>query len=527
MANETQLQAAVLRYTRLGIDTFPLMPLQKTPLIKAWQTRKPYQMWRKAPANANIAIRTSGDLQLAVIDCDDKNQPGTYDRVVALLNSLGLQPNTYPVVQTASGVGRHIYLRLHERLNGSISLLTGQLGAGEFRYGTGAYVVAAPSIMDDGSVYTLIAGDFGSIPVVSALRLFPALCGTAPDLSISCEKNAKIPRSAWPLLKGRHIDQYRSRSDAEQALITILVNAGLAFPDIQALFQTNPCAGRYSEQRQESPPSADKWLQHSYEAAVDWTSKSESEACQKAHRLHDWASARAWPGRGGHCDQSVFLAHVEIMRRAGRDEYAAAVRDLADLANVSAMTASRSTKRLVEQGLLKIIRKGSGDYAAQYAICCDRLLQTGTLPHTGGSRECTSLNILSDDVFTTRTGLGKTAGQIWLALVEHGPQTEKGLAQRTGRCLSTIRRNLQKMASITDRCTGTVYNLVSRKGDCWHANSVPLPSVAEAIGAAGCRERRRKHHQQERMAHFQHFRKKSQATEQGETGAAEPAASHQ
>jgi hypothetical protein len=57
----------------------------------------------------------------------------------------------------------------------------------------------------------------------------------------------------------------KSRSEAEQSLITSLINAGHDFASVLALFMRYPCAGKFSELRVESEKKAESWLRHSYD----------------------------------------------------------------------------------------------------------------------------------------------------------------------------------------------------------------------------------------------------------------------
>jgi len=56
------------------------------------------------------------------------------------LASLGLPFGSYPRVQTASGIGRHIYVTFSGALPGNYCKLTQEVGIGEFRYGPSAYI---------------------------------------------------------------------------------------------------------------------------------------------------------------------------------------------------------------------------------------------------------------------------------------------------------------------------------------------------------------------------------------------------
>ena len=143
-------------YAELGFDTIPLPPNSKQAVIGAWQSRSSNDMWSTTPRDFNVGIRCGGRANLAVIDCDEKEQLGTFENAQAMLTGFGYLPNEYPVVQTDSGIGRHIYITMAEPIQGNYNHLSPEMGAGEFRFGTGAYVVAPPSIVDN--PYELIAG---------------------------------------------------------------------------------------------------------------------------------------------------------------------------------------------------------------------------------------------------------------------------------------------------------------------------------------------------------------------------------
>ena len=165
----TSLNNAVNLYSELGFDTIPLHPGNKNPLSNTWQLKEPHRQWANTPTYANVGIRGGGMARIAIIDCDEKDKPGTFDTAKNWLNGLGFLKGSYPVIQTASGVGRHIYISFAGNLNGDWRKLHSDFGAGEFRYGSGAYVVAPPSIVNENSAYTLVSGDFRFIPELKIL----------------------------------------------------------------------------------------------------------------------------------------------------------------------------------------------------------------------------------------------------------------------------------------------------------------------------------------------------------------------
>jgi len=67
---------------------------------------------------------------------------------------------------------------------------------------------------------------------------------------------------------------YISRSEADMAVITVLVNKGLNYKDIKEIFQKYPIGSKYQEK---GPGAGDKYLQHSIEKAKEKSNLTESE----------------------------------------------------------------------------------------------------------------------------------------------------------------------------------------------------------------------------------------------------------
>ncbi len=447
-------------YTNLGIDTIPLRPddnkgdeTGKAPLYLAWQKKEPYRMWNSAPQNANLGLRGGGDIGAAFLDCDDKNQPGTFDNVTRFLSGLGV--TDYPLVQTASGIGRHIYLTVTDTPNGDACDLAKTIGEGEFRYGPGAYIVAAPSIVD-GRSYCVLSGDFNHIPNVSYSDLRPILGETKNTQ----KRSPTIPRNAYPLLYGNAgslIKFDNNRSRAEQALLLALANADFEYPDVLWLFNNNPCAGKYNELKTANPRNAERWLLHSFTKAQKDAQK-DSKKRETIMCAISWANTRTWEGRGGPGEQAVFLAHMEIAYKAGRvTGWAASKRDLADLAGVS--EASKINKRILRDGWLTIDRQSTVDCAQTYSlstalplpefVVCEEVV---TLCDHDVFRKTIRWNLRGKRI---TLGFGKIGYQLWMAL-QTEPMTANDLAIITGHGLRTVQKYLEQMRSVTDQRTGEV-----------------------------------------------------------------------
>jgi len=158
-------------------------------------------------------------------------------------------------------------------------------------------------------------------------------------------------------------------------------------------------------------------------------------------------------------------------------------------------TASKSTHRLIGEGLLVLDAKATADYASIYRLKIDG--QTFTLPHNDVSRECKSL--FNHDVFRYR-GLGKGAAEVW-TLLQIAPATIDDLVKKTGRHKRTVKRTLSRMVSLVDTVTGELMPMVKNDGDEWFACDVDLNSISKIVGTFGVGKRQKEKHKQEQYVH--------------------------
>lgn len=486
--NARRLQDALERYARAGYDTLPLRV--KNAFLRDWQHRDPREMWTHAPKDANIGIRCGGQLHLAVVDADNKNNPRTSERVANFFAGLGLRENDYPNVATPNA-GRHFYIALAETRAGTYCNLSRNIGAGEFRFGCGAYVAAPPSQIGE-RVYTLEAGDFAKLPRVALSDLRPILAETDTPISSAPTRSATAPtpsRRARALLRGEELEKYASRSEHEQALLASLANSGFEFDEILSLFLSNPCAGKFKELYDKNPKNAARWLRHSFENAQKWTTQNTGHARQIAHAATQWANAQAWRGRTGAVDKQIYLAHATLCARSGRVIYAASARDLAELAGVGFRTSIRANQRLRELGLIVREQEATFNLAATF-----RIVRSDTLSNYLIVRECVTTDSAAHDVFR-HVGLGKTAAAVWDAL-QTDALTAKQLVAKTGRGRLAVNRALERMFQL--QMLGM--DLTAR-GETWRAlEHVNLDEIARDIGTYGTGTRQRLEHERQRAA---------------------------
>ena len=498
----SNVNAARVMYDELGFDTLPLIPGDKKAYPRAWQRRPVNRLWQNAPEGANIGIRGGGLADVAVIDCDE---PRTFETVTNWLAGLGYRGDSYPVVQTASGEGRHVYITLAGVLSGDWRVLSKEIGAGEFRFGAGSYVAAPPSAIKDGGGYFLISGDFSIRPALEVKDVLQILGNRETVI----ESKPTLPRRAVAMLHGKGVESFSTRSHFDESLIASLINAGHTFESVLDLFESKPTSGKYHELKTEKGGKAAlHYLRKSFTEAQKWTQAHESKARQIAQSAITWAESKAWQGRTGAVDRLIFIAHAETAYRAGRLTYAAACRDLAERAGIGFKTATRATWRLCDSGLIIPDKKAVGDSANVYQLGgLDKLTHFLTFGELG---KCVTMS--AHDVFRF-SGLGKSAGEVYAALQER-PATVEELAEITGRHERTVKRVLERMAKLADPLTGEILPMVaSDDGETFRPLPVDLDRVAHAIGTAGMGERQRKEHAKDRRLHARNLERGRQ-TEQ-------------
>lgn len=487
------IQTVARDYLDLGLDAIPLQTLSKRALLAGWNKLSPTVQWESASNDNNIGFRCGGELSLAVLDSDDKKKP-TWPSVVNFLWGFGLEPGSYPVITTPTG-GKHVYLSLIGHIDGDYRNIQPDFGAGEFRYGPGSLVVAPPSEIPVGS-YILSHGDLRSLPRIKVTDILPILSNKAINAGREARTSRKPSRRAIALLRGKGVDSFPSRSEAEQAILSSLANLDFDFSDVLELFLNFPAAGKFNELYSKNPRGAVRWLKGSYQKALDFVSTHETPAKQSARMLLHWALSNPWPGRTGSSDRAVYLAHISIALRSAKLTYSAGSRELAELAGVSRQTTEKANMRLCANNMLSLETHSIAQLSHVYRL----ILHNCTTPY----RECEGVdkgcNLINQDVFR-HTGLGKSAGEVYAALLESPGQTLSELAKRTGRNPVTVWRALTKMSRMVDFETGELLPMVEKDGEKWKALLVDLEQMAHIVGTEGALERQKALHHQERAAH--------------------------
>ena len=70
----------IQQYGGYHIDVIPLQAGEITPIEKGWHLMEIVQQWELGSDDSNVSIHWSGTSRLAIIDFDDKNRRGTFDK---------------------------------------------------------------------------------------------------------------------------------------------------------------------------------------------------------------------------------------------------------------------------------------------------------------------------------------------------------------------------------------------------------------------------------------------------------------
>ena len=414
------------------------------------------------------------------------------------LAGLGYEPGEYPVVRTPSG-GSHIYVNFAGGMMDSSKKLA--LGAGEFRYGSGAEVAAYPSVIAEG-VYRLVSGDIAH-PATLDLNDVRTLVNIN-EAQVS-NTDRRISRLALAMLKGNMPSRYKSASEAEAGLILSLINGGYDLEGIRMLFENNPCLGHY-QNRYKNSKDRSAYLYRTYNEMLAH-SKHVSPARRKIEELIELANNAAWKNIN---QKRVFLAHLAIAHKAAKFEYAASVRDIALGAGVGITAAYRQTQNILRDKLLTEKERGTIVSATVYSL--PEVDKEKHFLSTPNVRKCSSLStwnnepVSSHDAFRNGGGryakdrLGRRAGEVY-ELIFNNPLSVSKIAEQTGASKKTVKRALRRMETFIDYRTGEVIGIVSREDGKWVGNLVDLDTVAAMTRTLGATGKQKMDYEKDRREH--------------------------
>lgn len=399
--------------------------------------------------------------RLLVLDCDSER---IFDDMMASLHS----PATW-LVKTARGA--HVYFRT------PVPCKSARLPGLDVK-AQGGYVLAPGATHPSGAAYTFLQRTATILELPSLFAIPGVKLEPAP---------AALPRKAVRILRG-DCASYTSRSEAEMAAVCSLIRHGLDFTRILGVFMAWPGPGKFAELCARNFDAARDYLWRTFASAETWLAEHPSPAIAQCEQMRAWALGTPWPGRTGATDRAVYLAHVDLARRACTLTYAASARDLAERAGVYWQTAATASHRLTGRDLLTLETPACATCANVWRLRTRRVIPT---LHHVGSDEVGGLRDAAHDAFRRRGG--KSDAEVWGVLVA-GDAVAAEIAAKTGRSRGTVWRVLRELAELgaVVRCAGNIYSL---------APGADLDAMAARLGTAGAGDRQHRKHQRERTAH--------------------------
>lgn len=477
-------------YLCTGYDPLPIRAGTKIPIAKGWSYRSPTEQWSSIQNETNIGLRCGGRKSLCVIDADDKKKP-TSNLIRSYLASLGFQYGMYPEVRTPSG-GYHFYFSSPSSYEQNIFLLKEDFGAGELRFGQGAYVVAPPSSLQNG-IYKLVNGDFKNLPYIEFSDLLNLV--RDPLILHDPQTENRIPRNAYNLFNGIGIENYKSRSEAEMAIMFSFANANTPFNIVLKNFTQYSFPGKFYENYQKNSYQATAKLKSEYQKATRFCKRKNSENYNLILELINQISAQIINGNSKSTDRSVLLAHLRIALRIGKTTYSASIRSIAELSGVSDKTALVATKRLEKYGYIRLVKNWVANKSNIYQIQVHNF-NTSSQVLEDMHTKC---DTLSEDLFRYQ-GMGKSGFFVYHSLLI-AQLSVKELSKSLHLHRSTISRVLQKLRMIYDFSSQNPIPMVEKSGMKWKANPINITDAAKLIQCDGIKERQFRKHQAERRLH--------------------------
>lgn len=300
------------------------------------------------------------------------------------------------------------------------------------------------------------------------------------------------------LRDGDTVGRYKSRSNLAQALVDSAVNRGLSEQVIfDLLLDPQNKGGERVQEEYRAGGEAQAWVYvrrciRNANVFIEEhpAVRGKQDVDDEIDRIELALENYAWSGKAGGTDRAVALAHCALVRRSGKLDHAASVRDVAEISGVSISTVSKSHSRLAQAGWLRRTWRARGGFAARWRIS---IPPTARSVHTipGGRKRSVRYEHLGHDVFRySEGGLGKHAGRVHAVLVKLGrASVDDLLSQMPGMRRDGIRRVLRRLET-----TG----LAERDGRMWMPTAADLDELAARLGCAGVGERQRVAHKEQR-----------------------------
>jgi hypothetical protein len=472
------------RYEDLGFTTIPLVG--KLPFDRvSWKTTPPAEQWRQAGPyfKGNIAIVMGNGR--AVIDADDFETSRTIDYG---LNSRGYVPPT-----VRSPHGNHFCIQVvnvPEEFN--FSKLVKGVYNGELRV-RNSYVVAPCSRVDE-IPYRWERGTpeaWTSQPVVEWRDLLWLLSDQPAPLLIEELPirllHRDMPKKAKNLLeelrgamKGQAIHEYQSRSDAEAAVISMLILAGWSYDQILEAFE-DWSPGKYHNIKGRDQQ---RYFDRTYFRALSKIAAHPTRQ-EIAEAWKTGQSNPSWPGARGYLERDTYLGLLAICWQFGSWQVSASERDLAEYAAASQPGVHHALESLAKRGIIKKHNdKRSLDEANGWIVSPLRNVSSQVMIYD---------NVLRGDIpdlaeLWSPVRLGRVAGTVYGLLGEF-PVSVSSLARATRKAWGTVKAALQKLGAL---------DLAVKFENGWVRGRGNLGEIAKKFEVTLAASRRHSYHKRQR-----------------------------
>jgi hypothetical protein len=296
------------------------------------------------------------------------------------------------------------------------------------------------------------------------------------------------------LEKGDVHGEYLSRSEPIMALALAAVNARWTPSEFETAMERSPAYAKLRDRRDAERELERCWKKAKYRVRLSPPIIARNDDLRELHEVRLLVGRTTWPGRAGATDKKVLEAHLQIAERARSIQYSASLRQIADLAGVTARTVWSSQGRLQERHCLQLQKRGLGDLGSEWKLTPSNVSHLSTLLTSWGCEDSVEAEdtSLGQDVWRWG-GLGAAARDVFNLLPIEGSISVTTLAQRRGTGESAVYKQLRKLKE--HELAVHVGHGQWRRGQ---VDRAKLDDVAVRLGILGAGKRQRWLHEDER-----------------------------
>lgn len=490
--SSSDLSISMLQWRSAGFNVLPLPANSKRCRLDNWQVADVNELWRDVGTDFNIAVRFGGSTRnVAVADGDS---PRSVAHIADALRGLGA---AFLCTTTATAGHVHFWLNVTGTPEGAYRKLSAEVGAGELRYGSGAYVVV-PASRIDGRAYRFvhdmdtpltIAG-LRSVRYADLARVLLPVERPQPQERPALPRDAGLVRGKLPLdvlvmldtladaPRGQQVGKYASRSEGEFAVVLSCINYGWTLDEVRELFDCHH-PGHYADYR--TPRAKERYLALTFSRAMAVYAGTPVRQ-ELATAIASVPSC--WPGRGGGLEQSTYRALLQVAYTANALTFGASERQLSELAGASRVGVHNALDRLQRAGLVERTGLDADWHTSLWVV---NLGGVNKLPFL---HSCATV----DGLYASElwTAMGRSSGMLYGLLDAKSGAKVAFLAEKSGKCKNTVKTALAKLER---------YGLAQRGDAGWTRGSRDVQDVARELDCAGRAARRRERHDAERRAY--------------------------